>query len=90
MLLALRDDRVQQCQLLLGGAIQPLQAMMNAIGMNRGDLSGQLETAFLGFGFVHDHMDWSTRSDRPHLPARTVYGQGRIMSTRGPSFPIKY
>lgn len=64
----LRDYGVQQCGLLLIGALQPSKRVENHIRVYIGLLFRQFTPAFLCFRIMDDHMEWSALSaDITHL-----------------------
>ena len=61
------DDRIQEFQLLVGGAVQLFDVLGDHIGVDFGGSFGQLLLSFDGFGIVHDQIDRRHFSDNGHL-----------------------
>lgn len=62
------DDRPQQLQLLLDGAVQFINGADDKIGVDRQDPPGQFPFAFLGLGIMYDHLNGCAGSHPVHLP----------------------
>ena len=61
------NDCIHQFQLLLRGAVQPVDLGDNRFGMYSCDPAGKFFLARFGFGIVYDHMDRGHFSDSGHL-----------------------
>lgn len=61
------DDRIQQRQLLTGGAVQRFKALIHGCRVDIGYPPCQFLFPCFGFGIVNDHMDRNHFSDSGHL-----------------------
>ena len=67
VILCCLDDRIQEFQLLVGGAVQLFDVLGDHIGVDFGGSFGQLLLSFGGFGVIHDQIDRRHFSDNGHL-----------------------
>ena len=68
LLLFRLDDRIQQRQLLAGGAVQRFQPLVHGCRMDIGYPACQFLFSCFGLGVMYDHMDRGHFSDSGHLP----------------------
>lgn len=61
------DDRIQQRQLLTGGAVQRFKALIHGCRVDISYPPCQFLFPCFGFGIVYDHMDRGHFSDSGHL-----------------------